>query len=73
MHESRDLGQGQPRLGAARVEQAQFHAVGDLGEHREVDPSRVEGGAEWQRPARPDVRYDARVIAHNGTAMEMMF
>ena len=73
MHECRDLGQGQPRLGAARVEQAQFHPLGDLGEHREVDPSLVERGAEWQRPARPDAGHTARLIAHGETAMEMMF
>ena len=73
MHERRDLGQRHPGLGAARVEQAQFDPLGDLGEHGEVHASVVERGAERQRSTRPDGRPRVRRIAHARTAMVMMF
>ena len=49
------LGQGDPGLGAVRVEQAQLDTLGDLAEQREVGAGAVVGGAERIGLAAPDL------------------
>ena len=49
----RDAGLGRPRGGVAVGEQAQLHALGDLGEDREVRPGAVVARAQGVRTAWP--------------------
>src|SRR4051812_6553461 len=49
-------------------EQAEHDALGVLAEQREVRPRAVPGGAEWERPARPDLSHRTTAPASGGNA-----
>ena len=57
---ARRAGHLDPRLLAVVVEQAQLHALGVLGEDREVGAVAVPGRAERERPAGPDFGHRIR-------------
>ncbi len=63
---SRRFGHLDPRLDAVVVEQAQLHALGDLGEQREVgSPARV-GGSERVGEAGPDDAFGGHLVSLAG-------
>ena len=63
----RALGQGDPRLGAVGLEQAELDRVGDLGEHGEVRPRAVVGRAEREGGSGPQA-HEERTLPAIGRA-----